>query len=196
MKNLNARLFLTFIFTFLVLSVVSAQDTIGDIDPIDTSEDPLLTQERGRNLISCSAYNEITYNGYTIDEVNATNGNSSSVQSLWGTFSSVAEKAWEKKFIFDNNEVAFDTDQKRVTNIEIKDGQWPIKVLGKEIRVGHSFSELKQKFGNDLKVIHKPEINSNYVVTFNCTGNDFDGLLIDLDVETNKVEKIIYFINP
>ena len=185
--NILQRKILSAIFFILsILPSVFAQ----------SSESPIQSQPNGRNIISCSDYNEITYNGYTINDINATNGNSSSIQSLWDTFSSVAEKAWEKKFIFDDNEVAFDTEQKRVTNIEIKDGQWPIKVLGKEIRVGHSFSELKQNFGSDLKIIYKPEINSNYIVTFDCSGNDYDGLLIDLSPETNKVVKITYFMNP
>lgn len=163
-----------------------------------SSESPIQSQPNGRNIISCSAYDDITNNGQTIDEVNATNGNNSSVQSLWGTFSSVDEKdgVWEKVFLFNSTAVAFDTEQNRVTVIEIKDNQWPIKVLGKEIRVGDSFSELQQKFGNNLKIIYKPDINPNYAVSFNCSGNDYDGLLIDLHSETNKIVEISYFINP
>lgn len=159
---------------------------------------PLTSQPKGNNIISCNAYDAITYNGHTIDEVNATEGNNSSVQSLWGTYSSVDEdeNVWEKVFIYFNNAVVFNTERSRLTVIEIKDNQWAIKVLGKEIRVSDSFSELQQKFGSDLKIIYKPDINPNYAVSFNCSGNDFNGLLIDLSTETNKVVEIAYFKNP
>jgi len=157
---------------------------------------PLTSQPRGNNIISCSAYGAITYNGHTIDEVNATQGNNSSVHSLWGNYSSVEVGLWGKAFLFDSTKVGFNNVRNRLTVIEIKDNQWPIKVLGKEIRVGNSFSELQQKFGSDLKIIYKPEINPNYAVSFNCSGNDYDGLLIDLSPETNKVAEIAYFMNP
>lgn len=185
------------IIPFVLLLTISptlfGQDhTIGN----DLGENPIQTQMRGNNIISCTHYGSIKFNGYTIDEVNATDGNNSSVQSLWGTFSSVKVLTWQKAFLFNTNKVSFNTEQKRVTRIEINNNQWPIKVLAKEIRVGDSFSELQQKFGSDLKIIYKPDIDPNYAVSFDCSGNDYDGLLIDLNPETNKVVKITYFMNP
>ena len=64
-----------------------------------------------------------------------------------------------------------------------------------EIRVGDSFSELKQKIGNDLKIIYKPAISSRYIVSFNCDGNEYDGLLIYFNPVTHNVEEIKYFVN-
>ena len=184
--NILYRIILTTFFLLSILHSVLAQ----------SNESPIQSQPKGTNMISCSAYGAITYNGHTIDEVNATDGNNSSVQSLWGTFSSVEVKTWEKVFLFDNTVVAFDTEENRVTRIEINNNQWLIKVLGKEIRVGDSFSELQQKFGSDLKIRYKPDINPNYVVAFDCSGNDYDGLLVYFDPETNKVIEITYFMSP
>lgn len=194
MKNFNTYLVIALAGLFLFPIVATGQTTIGDIDP--TPDHPLISQPRGLNMISCSAYGAITYNGHTKDEVNATEGKNSSIQSLWGTYSSVEVKTWEKVFLFDNNVVAFDTEENRVTRIEINNNKWLIKVLDKEIRVGDTFSELQQKFGSDLKIRYKPEINPNYAVAFDCSGNDYDGLLIDLNPETNKVIEITYFVNP
>ncbi|MEQ8524043.1 hypothetical protein [Gracilimonas sp.] len=161
------------------------------------SESPLQAQERGTNMISCSAYDSITYNGHTINQINATDVNNAGVQSLWGSYTSVNNDSdREKLFMFGSVKVAFNTEFSRLTNIEIPTNQWPVNILGKEVRVGDHFNDLKQKFGNDLKIIYKPAISPNYVVTFNCSGNDYDGILIDLSTTTNKIIEIIYFVNP
>lgn len=194
MKFLTNLKYLFLLFSLFTVSPgLHAQGQTGDEE---LPENPIQTQPRGKNIFSCSAYDAITYNGQTIDEINATNGNNSSVQSLWGTFSSVEVGLWGKAFLFNSTKVGFNNERNRVTRIEINDNQWPIKVLGKEIRVGDPFSELQQKFGSDLKIIYKPDIDPNYAVSFDCSGNDYDGLLIDLSPETNKVVKITYYMNP
>jgi hypothetical protein len=171
-----------------------AQGQIGD--PV--IDNPIQTQPRGRNIISCSAYDVITYNGYSIQQINATNGNNSNVQSLWGSYTSVTnnDTSWEMLFKFGSNNVAFDTEFVQLTTIEIANNQWPVKILGKEIKIGDHYNALKQKFGSDLKIIYKPAISSRYVVSFNCSGNDYDGLLIYFNPTTHKVEEIKYFVNP
>ena len=189
MKNFRNSIIILSTLFLLITTISYAQVT---------TTHPTQSQPNGQNIISCSAYESITYNGHTIDQINATNGDTSSIQSLLGSYTSATnnDNSWERLFMFGSNRLAFDTEFERLTIIEIIDSQWPVKILGKEIRVGDHFNELKQKFGNDLKIIYKPEINPNYVVSFNCLENDYDGTLIDINVTTNTVEEIIYFINP
>jgi hypothetical protein len=146
-------------------------------------------------MISCNEYEAIKYNGYTEDQINTTKGD---FQQLWGAPDSVKEStgSWSKSFHYGTIRISFNTEFEYTSNITIKSQQCPIKVLGNEIRVGDSFSELQPKFGSDLKIRYKPDINSNYVVAFGCSGNSYDGLLIYFNPETNKVVKITYFVNP
>lgn len=193
MNTIKNLLLTIFVLIFLTVPEVNAQTQIDD-----STGSPLQTQERGRNIISCDAYDSITYNGYTINQINATDGDNSSVQLLLGSYTSVDDNAtsWEKLFMFGSNKVAFNTEFERLTTIEISNSQWPVKINGKEIRVDDSFEQMKQKFGTDLKIIYKPEIDPNYVVTFNCSTNDYDGILIDFNLATNQIMEIIYFKNP
>jgi hypothetical protein len=195
MNKMKTLLTLLIAIVTLISTNVFAQGQIGDPNTINN---PIQTQPNGRNLISCSAYDSITYNSYTINQINATDGNNSSVQSLWGANTSVTnnDTSRERVFKFGSNIVAFNTEFDLLTNIEITNSQWPVKILGKEIRVGDSFEEMKQKFGSNLKIIYKPEIDSNYVATFNCSNNDYDGILIDFNTATHQIMKIIYFKNP
>lgn len=187
-----------YIFSLLLFAIISpalyAQDTVGDIPPPDLGQNPIQTQPRGKNIISCSAYGAITYNGHTIDEVNATDWN---FQQLWGTANTIENPApWSKYFTFGLNKISYNTADNRTQGLSIHDQQWSIIVLGKEIRIGDSFSELQQKFGQNLKIIYKPQIDPNYSVSFGCAGRDGDGMLIDLNPVTHKVVKIVYFVNP
>lgn len=195
MKKLKTILIFLIANVAFISANIFAQGQVGDPNTINN---PIQTQPNGRNLISCSAYDSITYKGHTVNQINATDGNNSSVQSLWGSNTSVTnnETSRERLFAFGSNIVAFDTEFERVTNIEITNSYWPVKILGKEIRVGDSFEELKQKFGSNLKIIYKPAIDPNYVVTFNCSNNDYDGILIDFNLATHQIAKIIYFKNP
>lgn len=168
-----------------------------EIQTEDGIENPLVNQERGRNLISCNDYDAIEYNGFTLAELNATQGNLVQISQLYGSPSSINnenEIIGEVAYYYGLNLYSFrEADLKR---IEIKQPDWPLTVLGKAIKVGESFSELQQKFGEDLKILYQPSISSNYAISFNCTGNDGDGLLIDFSTTTNKVVEIMFFVNP
>ena len=191
MKTLNI---LSTLFIYLLLTIPSlyAQGQIGD-----GGGSPLQTQPRGTNMISCSAYDAIKYNDHTISEIDATEGNIGDLSQLYGNPSSVNDDnaiIHEFAYLYSTNEVTFMEGE--VVRIDIKESNWPVTVLGKTIRVGDSFSEMKQKFGDDLKIIYKPSIDADYSVSFGCSGNDGDGLLIDFSTTTNQVVEIIYFVNP
>jgi hypothetical protein len=191
MKTLNILSTLLIYLLFTTPSLY-AQGQIGD-----GGESPLQTQLRGTNMISCSAYDAINYNGHTIGQIDATDGNASDLSQLYGTPSSVNDDnaiIHEFAYLYNTNEVTFMEGE--VVRIDIRESNWPITVLGKPIRVGGSFSEMKQKFGDDLKIIYKPSIDADYSVSFGCAGNDGDGLLIDFSTTTNKVVGIVYFVNP
>jgi hypothetical protein len=168
------------------------QTTIGDVDP--TTDNPILSQPHGTNIISCSAYNNITYSGHTIEQINATEGD---YEQLWGQPDSITNPSpWSKNYSYGTNSLSYNTTDNYTQGMKILNNQWPIKVLGKEIRVGNSFSEFQQKFGSNLNIIYKPAINPSYVVSFNCSENEYDGLLIYFSPATHKVQKIRYFVNP
>ncbi|MGM0588141.1 MAG: hypothetical protein ACQETE_07010 [Bacteroidota bacterium] len=147
-------------------------------------------QPQGKNLISCSEYAAITFNGHTIEQIRATDGEASQVKQLWGDYSSVdvVDIIGEYTYYYNTNMISF--LESRLGRLEINDNTWPITVLGKTIRVGDSFSELQQKFGKDIITRHTP------LISFNCEINEYDGLLIDLDQSKNEVTRIVYFVNP
>lgn len=188
MKNLHC-IFILFLFLTIPLSLFAQ----GEIEDPSTSS-PIQTQPNGKNLISSNAYKTITYNGFTVEQINNVNG---SFNQLWGSPTSVENSAsWSTSYTYSENRVSYNTEFDYTQGISIVDAQWSIKVLGKEIRVGDAFSELKQKFGSNLKIIYKPAISPRYVVSFNYSGNDYDGLLIYFSPITHKVEEIKYFVNP
>ncbi|MCP9291472.1 hypothetical protein [Gracilimonas sediminicola] len=191
MKTLNILSTLLIYLLFTTPSLY-AQGQIGDGE-----ESPLQTQLRGTNMISCSSYDAINYNGHTVSEIDATEGNISDLSQLYGSPSSVNDDnaiIHAYVYLYGTNRVAF--REGKLTRVDIKESNWPITVLGKTIRVGDSFSEMKQKFGDDLKIIYKPSIDADYSVSFGCSGNDGDGFLIDFSTTTNQVVEIVYFVNP
>ena len=188
MKILKNIFLPTLFFLSSILPHAFGQNTTNSPDL-----NPTETQPRGRNLISCSSYEAITYKKHTIADINATNGN---FGQLWGQPDSITNPAsWSTTYTYGINSLSYNSTDSYTQGIEILSSQWPVKVLEKEIRVGDLFSELKQKFGNNLKIIYKPAINQNYLVSFNCSGNEYDGLLIYFNPNTNKVLKIRYFVN-
>lgn len=197
MKNFKTYLVIVLASLFFFPIGASGQSSEIEGDGINSpSSNPIMDQARGTNMISCNQYDSIKYNGYTISQIAATNGVASQVQQFWGSYTSVKniDIVAITKYYYNNNRISF--RESELTGISLQEPDWPIKVLDKEIRVGDSFAELQQKFGSDLKIIFKPDIDTNYAVSFDCSGNDGDGLLIDLDSETNKVVKITYFVNP
>ncbi len=172
-------------------SSVVAQGQIGH-----EGEDPLQTQLRGTNMIAHSSYNAITYNGYTISQIEATEGNANNLSQLFGNPTFINDDnaiIREFTYVYGTNKVTFMGGE--LTRIDIKENTWPVTVLGKTIRVGDSFSDMKQKFGNDLKIIYMPSIDADYTVSFGNPGNDGDGTHINFSTSTNKVVDIVYFVN-
>lgn len=168
-----------------------AQSGIGD--PTNNN-DPIQTQLRGKNIISSNSYEAIKYNGFTVEQINDVNGD---YNQLWGnTTSTESSTSWSTSYIYGENRITYNDEFDYTQGIAILDSQWSVKVLGKNIRVGNTFSELQQKFGSNLKIIYKPAISQRYVVSFNYSGNDYDGLLIYFNPISNKVEEIKYFVNP
>lgn len=179
----------TLLITALLFTVphfLQAQD-------IPEPESPIHTQPHGHNIISSEAFKAIQYNGYTIKQINNVNGE---VDQLWGTPTSVGNSAsWSTNYIYGANRVSYNDQFEYTQGITVLDDRWSVKVLGKEIRVGDSFSEMKQKFGDDLKIVYMPAISKRYAVTFDCTDNEYDGLVIYFDPTSHKVEEIKYFVN-
>lgn len=170
-----------------------AQGQIGDEELPENPENPVQTQPRGTNYITCASYENITYNGYTIEQINATNGN---FGQLWGSPDSVDDHdGWAKTYHYNINTVGYN-EEGYMPGMTILSAQWPVKILNKEVRVGDLFSELQQKFGQDLKIIYKPVLGPEYVVSFNCSGNERDGLQIVFNPATHQVVEIKYYVNP
>ena len=194
MKYLKTVSLLFTAIVFLSAQTVIAQHTIVE----NEENNPIETQERGINFITKSAYEAISYNGYTISEINATEGNEQAVQQqLWGTPTSVEEQgASSRLFKYGNNRVMFNTDFKYATNIIIKDNQWTLTVQGQAIRVGDTFSSLQQKFTEDLKIRYVPMIGPEYLVFFDHAENAYDGVGIYFNPETHRIQEIRYFVNP
>lgn len=184
----------TLLITVLLITVpqfLQAQD-------IPEPESPIETQPRGKNMISCSDYDAIHYNGYTVDQINETNGRDTAIQRLWGDYTSFSENsgARSRLFYYGNNFVGFNYEHEYLTGVIIKEDSWHIEVMNKELRVGDSFIEMQINFKQDLKVIYKPALGSEYTVSFNCKGNDYDGLHINFNANTHEIKEIIYFVNP
>jgi hypothetical protein len=49
------------LFLLFLSTGASGQTTIGDVDP--TTDNPILSQPHGTNMISCDAYGSIKYKG-------------------------------------------------------------------------------------------------------------------------------------
>lgn len=183
---LSMKTLLLTILLITVPQVLQAQDTID-------SENPIKTQPKGKNFISCSSYRAITYNGHTIDQIRQSNGEETQIQQLWGSYTSAEtlDIIGLSKYLYNSNRISF--REGRLTGVSINDSNWSVKILGKTVHVGDTFLELKQKFGDDLKV-QESKTSERYNVSFNCTGNGSNGLLIYFVPTSNKVEEIKYYV--
>jgi len=194
MKSIkSAPLILTVILFLIAQTAIAQQTNVGNDE-----NNPIETQERGTNVISKNVYNSITFNGYTISEINATEGNEQAVQQqLWGIPTSIEEQgARSRLFHFGNNKAAFNTEFNHATNILIKDSKWQLIVQEQTIRVGDTFLSLQQKFTEDLKIRYVPMIGPEYLVFFDHAENAYDGVGIYFNPETHKIQEIVYFTNP
>lgn len=155
------------------------------------------TAENIVNMISCEDYKAITYNGKTIEEINATNAEPQQVQQLWGTYSTFDEISdnRSRSFHYGENRVGFSYGNvSYVTRITITNNQWPVIIKGKTVRVGDSVSSLQQKFGTNL-IIAQSQYRARTFVAFGCTEKD-EGVDLEIDPHTNKVKEIVYFVSP
>jgi len=73
----SAPLLLTVILFLIAQTAIAQQTNVGNDE-----NNPIETQERGTNMVSKNVYNSITFNGYTISEINATEGNEQAVRIL------------------------------------------------------------------------------------------------------------------
>lgn len=181
------RLLFPLILLLITPTTLHAQSQAGG-----TNGSPLVTQPRGSNMISCAEYESIEFNGHTLEQINNTNGN---YAQLWGEPDSVDHhEGVGKSFYYGENSIGFNSNG-YTSGMTIIDSQLSIRVMNKEIKVGDSFSELMEKFGNDLKIIHKPVLGPEYTVSFNCNGNDYNGVHINFNPVSHKVEEIRYYVN-
>lgn len=194
MKTENTLLF---IITLLVFSQnLYAQ---GGTDQTVT-QNPLDAQERGRNIISQTQYKNITYNGYTMSQLNSIANDEELLYDIFGNPSSKNVSSFGSiNYKFTGLDLGYyaQVENPYISGITATSrSALTVKVLGKSIRVGDSFEDLKQQFGDDLKILYTPELDPDYSISFNSEFNEWDGLLIDLDISTNKINEITYFINP
>ena len=194
MNNFHIYVTLAIINAFFLTSGALGQTTIGDVEN-PMSGNPLTSQPRGQNMITCNEYEAIKYNGYTIAQIAATEGAASQIQQLWGNYTSTEtiNIVAIAKYYYNDNRFSF--RESELTGFSIQEPGWPVTVLGKNINVGDTFSELQQKFGNDLKIIHKPDITADYAVSFSCDAINSEGMLVYLNAATHKVVKITYYVS-
>lgn len=187
------------ILTFVLLFTLCVSASVSNIFAQENDEiSPLEKQPRGINFIPCSEYTSAQYNGHTVQEINATEGRASQLELLWGAHSSVSDQdaSHQRLFKYNSTSITFNTEFRYLTAIEITDPQWTLLVQEKELRVGDHFSDLTHLFGDSLKIIFKPAVSSNYVVSFNCPENEYDGLMIYFNPSTDKATKIKYYKRP
>lgn len=161
---------------------------------------PLDTQPHGINIISDSQYQQIKYNGYTMAQLNSIANDEELLYDIFGNPSSKNVSSFGSiNYKFTGLDLGYyaQVENPYISGITATSrSALTVKVLGKSIRVGDSFEDLKQQFGDDLKILYTPELDPDYSISFNSEFNEWDGLLIDLDISTNKINEITYFINP
>jgi len=152
-------------------------------------------------MISCSQYSNISFNGYTIEQINATNGSPQSLQELMGSATDII--IWDgvrsKKFNYLSGYIHFNYKKGYadgwVTRMEVTNALWPVVIQGHTINVGDTEKSLIQKFGSDLKIFTSDFENLRFVA-FSCLGNTYDGIDIEINPSTNKISKILYYVLP
>lgn len=114
---------LLFLLSILMVSSLELRAQVNT----DTEKSTLENQQKGINMISCSDYNAIKYNGYTIQEINEVDGDFS---LLWENPSAKASTAsWSRTFKFYNNKVSYNSEFDYVQGISIFDTQWKLEIL-------------------------------------------------------------------
>jgi len=148
------------------------------------------------NTIPCDDYEAITFNGKTIEQLNATNAEPQDVQQLLGNYSSVDELGENRSraFNYGDNRIGFTYDvQTFVTRITITNDQWPVVIQGNTVKVGDTVASLKQAFGSDL-IIAESQYRPRTFIAFGCSEKD-EGVDLEIDPGTNLVAEIVYFVS-
>ena len=157
----------------------------------------MLQAQNNTNHLTCDDYEAITFNGKTIEQINATNADPQNVQQLLGNYSSVNELGENRSrtLYYGENRIGFTYDvQTYVTRITITNDQWPVVIQGNTVKVGDTVASLKQAFGDDL-IIGQSQYVSYSFVAFGCSEKD-TGINLKIDPDTNSVTEIVYFVSP
>jgi len=161
----------------------------------------MLQAQNNTNHLTCDEYEEITFNGKTIEQINAKDGDPQQLQQLFGTYSSVEQDGavLSRTFHYGDNTIHFSYEagyyNGHITNLEIVNEHWPVIISGNKIEIGDPISDLNQQFGSNL-IVAETAYFSTDIVSFNCQGNRADGVHIHINPSTNKVVKIKYWTNP
>jgi hypothetical protein len=153
------------------------------------------------NMLPCDDYEAITFNGKTIEQINATEGDPQQLQQLFGSYSSVDQDGavLSRTFHYGDNSIHFSYKMGytngHIRNLEIVNNQWSVVISGNNIKKGDSKAYLHQHFGTDLIIAETPYFSTD-IVSFNCQGNSADGVHIHVNPSTNKIVKIKYWTNP
>ncbi|MBO6622238.1 MAG: hypothetical protein JJ892_13825 [Balneola sp.] len=181
------RLTITFIYLLGLSNVLQAQN-------------PLATQPHGINIISDSQYQQIKYNGYTIDQLNSVADDQELLTDIFGNLiSKEISDIGYASYTFSGLTLGYSTqyEEDYISGFTATSrSALTVKVLGESIRVGDSFDLMKQKFGSDVKIKPSTLRAPDYILIFDMEVNEWDGLLIYFDASTNQVKEITYFINP
>ena len=175
----------------IVANVSLAQQTDGP-DPR-----PMTNPDPNPNVITGSEFGAITYNGATLDQIEATLGNEQALYGLFGNYSSKREPEGfsDVAFHYRSNMIYYSYEYQRVGIIEIKDNTWPVVVKGRSIRVGDSIQDLKAKFGANFEV-STSKYGPRKFSGFNSPENSYSDLYIKIDPATNRITEIRYYVLP
>jgi len=148
-------------------------------------------------MLPCDDYEAITFNGKTVQHLNATNAEPQNVQQLLGNYSSIDKHGENRSrtFNYGENRISFTYDvQTYVTRFTLTNGQWPVVIQGNTVKIGDTVNSLKQSFGNDL-IIGESQYVSYSFVAFGCNEKD-TGVNLKIDPNTNTITEIVYFVSP
>ena len=175
----------------VVANVSLAQQTDGP-DPR-----PMTNPDPNPNVITANEFGAITYNGATLDQIEATQGNEQALYGLFGNYSSKREYDDLPKISlqYQFNRIGYDYELQRITAITIKDNTWPVVVKGRSIRVGDSIQDLKAKFGANFEV-STSKYGPRKFSGFNSPENSYSDLYIKIDPATNRITEIRYYVLP
>ncbi len=188
------HLFILFSLICVIAIPLQAQQAV---DP--DSSHPIYTQQKGRNTLSKAQYWGIKYNGYTISELNDLFEDEELLFDVLGqpslmeedSFGNISynfngltatyQKEGNPNFIY-----GFSTTQRSALRVTI---------LGKTIRVGDTFEQLIQHFGEDLKILQSSSVNSTINISFGIENIFYDGLMIHVNPQTLQIIEIAYYVN-